>query len=357
MDTGQALSLEPLLWLGAPSEGGFLVPDAKATQSSMYGPRGVFYDGKHLIVADTGNHRVLIWFSFPDRDHAPADVVLGQRDFFSDSPNAGGDTTVGMYMPCGVWVKEGMLFVADSWNHRVLVWEEIPTECGKKPDIVVGQDSLLETEPTKGENSPANGFFWCYGVGFSGDTFFVCDTGNRRVLGWESIPEGRKEADIVLEGFGWAHAVAGNGGMTFVADAGKHRVLGWKGVPDADTEPCVILGQESLREAVDWTGMPQNERTLRFPYGVSLTDRFLAVADTTNNRVLLWTPVPREGAFLPACGVVGQDSFQEVGENKLKGVYKDTLCWSYGVHLWEDLVFVADTGNNRITVWKLRECI
>jgi len=27
----------------------------------MYAPRGVWTDGERVVVADTGNHRVLIW--------------------------------------------------------------------------------------------------------------------------------------------------------------------------------------------------------------------------------------------------------------------------------------------------------
>ncbi len=319
----------------------------------MYGPRGVFYDGKHLVVADTGNHRVMIWFSLPEVDHASADVVLGQKDFYSDSPNAGGDPIRGMYMPCGVWIKDGMLFVADSWNHRVLFWERIPEENFKAPDGVIGQDSLENTDPAKGEDVSANRFFWCYGVGFWKEGFFVCDTGNRRVMCWRELPEGNREADTVLRGFMWPHSLVWHRDLLFVADAGNHRVVGIK-EPFGEANTKVVLGQKDNQEVVDWSGLPQNERTLRFPYGVSANRDILAVADTTNNRVLLWRNIPSEGFFLPADSVLGQDDFSRVGENKLKGVFKDTLCWPYGVHLWGNYIFVADTGNNRITVWSLR---
>ncbi len=350
MGLPQTLKAEAFLWLGAPSEGGFLAPSAQANPVSMYGPRGVFYDGKHIVVADTGNHRVLIWFSLPDRDHAPADIVLGQRDFFSDKPNCGGDPSKGMYMPCGVWIEKGALFVADSWNHRILFWEEVPQESFKAPDGVLGQENLYITEPTKGEGSPTNRFFWPYGLGFWEGMFFVCDTGNRRVLAWEGFPEDGREADYVLGEVMWPHSVSGGEGLLFIADAGNHRVLGL----NKKFERKVVLGQKSFEESVDWSGFEQNSKTLRFPYGVSIGDGLLAVADTANNRVLIWRKVPREGTFIPADTVIGQEDFSKVGENALRGVYRDTLCWPYGVHLWKDTLLIADTGNNRITLWKLQ---
>ncbi len=66
------------VWLGAPATFGLALPDAQATRAHLYGPRGVWLDDQHLIVCDSGNHRVLIWNGLPSHDHAPADVVLGQ---------------------------------------------------------------------------------------------------------------------------------------------------------------------------------------------------------------------------------------------------------------------------------------
>jgi len=44
-------------------------------------PMGVATDGVRLFVADTCNNRVLIWNSIPTTNYAPADVVVGQPDF------------------------------------------------------------------------------------------------------------------------------------------------------------------------------------------------------------------------------------------------------------------------------------
>ena len=78
----------PERWLGAPAVGGLALPAANPTADQMYAPRGVFLNDEYLVVADSGNHRVLIWKGLPVADHQPADVVLGQPDFTSEGPNA-----------------------------------------------------------------------------------------------------------------------------------------------------------------------------------------------------------------------------------------------------------------------------
>ena len=38
--------------------------------ATMYAPRGVWLDDERLMVCDSGNHRVLIWNSIPTEDQA-----------------------------------------------------------------------------------------------------------------------------------------------------------------------------------------------------------------------------------------------------------------------------------------------
>ena len=113
----------PALWLGAPAPGGLALPPASPSMAWMYSPRGVFVGDEHLVVADSGNHRVLIWHGMPCCDEQPADVVLGQPDGETEGPAAGGrGPERGMHLPTGVLVHDGRLIVADAWHHRILVW-------------------------------------------------------------------------------------------------------------------------------------------------------------------------------------------------------------------------------------------
>ncbi|EUA23050.1 NHL repeat family protein [Mycobacterium xenopi 4042] len=114
----------------------------------MYSPRGVFIDEHHLVVADSGNHRVLIWHGLPTADEQSADVVLGQPDGTTEGRAAGGRGPAnGMNLPTGVLVHDGRLLVADAWHHRILVWNTIPEISSTPPDFVLGQPDDLSVNP------------------------------------------------------------------------------------------------------------------------------------------------------------------------------------------------------------------
>ncbi|MEY3205119.1 MAG: hypothetical protein RLZZ21_1450 [Planctomycetota bacterium] len=367
----------PACWLGAPAPGGLTLPAAQPTASQLYAPRGVWLDDEQLIVCDSGNHRVLIWHGEPDKDHAPADIVLGQASFMAEGPAAAGRGPAnGMHLPTGVIVAEGRLMVADAWHHRILVWNEVPQESGRPPDWCLGQGSLEAVDRNRGGVVAADSLYWPYGVAWIADRLHVADTGNRRMLIWNGLPDYDCVADVVLgqpdlvsaaenrggpagpDSFRWPHAIAGDEQRLFVADAGDHRVLSWAGQPVADRPADLVLGQPDFTTATELPHRPQGPARLRFPYGISQADDLLAVADTANNRVLIW-PLPLDAAAAaPAASVLGQDDFDASGENRWRAVTADSLCWPYGICLHRSAVdgvlhlAVADSGNNRVMIWK-----
>lgn len=364
--------MEPLFWLGAYSPGGLALPNAAPTPAQMYAPRGIFMDDRRLIVADTGNHRLLIWQQLPICDQQPADIVLGQPDFYTEGPNAAGrGPEKGLHLPTGVAVIENRLVVADSWNHRVLIWNEVPSTSDVAPDYVVGQATLSDVDKNRGGEVSAVGLYWPFGLGYVNGWFYVTDTGNRRVLGWAGLPQPDQPPDIILgqdapdlglenrgtgvaaNTFRWPHAVTGNAETLYIADAGNHRVLGWSLPLPADRPAELVLGQPDFNQAAEWPYGKQSPQALRFPYALSLSGETLAVADTANNRVLLWRNVPANGCFHPAEAVIGQPDFSANGENRWKAVERDTLCWPYGLHLHNNLLAIADSGNNRVMIWQV----
>jgi hypothetical protein len=356
--------------LGAASPGGLALPDASPTADHMYAPRGVWTDGTRVVVADSGNHRVLIWHTFPDRDGAPADVVLGQADFGREGPAAGGDDTRrGLNLPTGVGVVDDKLLVADAWHHRLLVWDGLPRDSYAVPDAVIGQPDLDRVQPNRGGKPAADTFYWPFGFADVAGVFWVADTGNRRVLGWRAgLPLDARPADIVLgqpdattrednsgglsaSTFRWPHAFAGDDRTLFVADAGDHRVLGF--TPPGAQRASLVLGQASTGVSEEFKNRPQGADRLRFPYAVVGDSRRLIAADTSNNRVLLWHDVPGSGAGVPADTVLGQRDFDANGENRWDEVADDSLCWPYGLSMSGDLLAVADSGNNRVVFWQV----
>ncbi len=369
--------MRPSVWFGAEAPGGLALPAAMPTSRQVYAPRGVWLDDERLIVADTGNHRVLIWHGPPAASHQPADVLLGQTDFTDDGAQAAGrGPESGMRLPTGVLVHEGRLVVADAWNHRILVWDEVPEHCGTAPDIVLGQPDTTSVEENRGQGCRPDGFYWPFGIAVVAGRFYVADTGNRRVLAWDGIPEPGEPPVLVLgqpdgcqrdenrgeigaASFRWVHDVAGTADQLFVADAGNHRVLAWSPPPTADGDATSVFGQSDFVTGGEFPYQPQTAAALRFPYAIAIDDQGaelrtprMAVADTANNRVLLWDDVP-DASGRPADHVLGQPDFASNGENRWDLVATDTLCWPYGLCLHAGRLAIADSGNNRVMIWEL----
>jgi hypothetical protein len=101
-----------------------------ATATAMNSPWGVASNGNQIFVADYANNRVLIWNSIPGMHGAPADVVLGQGDMThvmqnDDNQDAATDaapTARTLNYPDGLGLFEKDLWVADSGNHRWIVY-------------------------------------------------------------------------------------------------------------------------------------------------------------------------------------------------------------------------------------------
>ena len=222
----------PRACLGAISPGGLMLPEAKPTESQFYAPRGVHIDAERVIVADTGNHRVLIFNGHPSEDSPKCDVVLGQPDAFTEGPQAGGQGPAnGMFLPTGLLVTDaGQLVVADAWNHRILIWDSVPT-ASCPPDHILGQKNDTDVTENGGGEPSASVFYWPFGIAMVDGRFYVADTGNRRVLCWTGgLPTSADQpADVVLgqtdvisrdenageeagpDSFRWPHAVASDG--------------------------------------------------------------------------------------------------------------------------------------------------
>lgn len=322
-----------------------------------------------LVVADTGNHRVLIFPSYLNSEHPEAEVVLGQPDFLSES-HANGGPERGLFLPTGVMVYDHRLIVADAWHHRVLVWDQIPAENWSKPDHVIGQATTKEIEVNRGGPCSPTSLYWPFGIGVAGGKFWIADTGNRRVLGWKALPLHGEAPDVVLgqkdgyaneenrgelgpASFRWVHDIAGDESHLFCCDAGNHRVLNWPAGVQGDSDCSFVLGQQDPYSAQEWPYGPQSPDKLRFPYGASFDGGHLAIADTANNRILLYNSPPSRTAQ-GANAVLGQPDFAANGENHWKAVTMDTLCWPYGICLKGDRLAVADSGNNRVMIWNLK---
>jgi NHL repeat-containing protein len=349
-----------------------IVPGA----STLFGPRGACLASARgpLFVCDTGHHRLLIWQTPPRADQAPADLLIGQPQFSREGRNAKGDVGAAtLNMPTGIAVSDGVLAVADAWNHRILLWHGHPDRSNRPADVVLGQADFIGGIANRGNSVPGDDTLnWCYGVAIADGNLIVCDTGNRRVLIWDGIPaENGAPADLVLGqrdfitrddnageaggalGMRWPHGIAVARGMLFVSDAGNNRVMVWRTFPRSNGRPCdFVLGQ------TDAMGLDHNRAAyyptssaMNMPYGLTVQGGLLIVSDTANSR-LLGFELDALAMDTPAIALAGQPSFSDKGDNRWRCAGRDSLCWPYSATACGSTLAIADSGNNRVLLWE-----
>jgi hypothetical protein len=316
----------------------------------------------------------MIWPECPATDGQPAAFVIGQADFGSEGRNGKRPVSAAtLNVPAGVAASAGVLAVADSWNHRILIWHGYPQRSNQPADVVLGQDDFAGGSANRGGgDAGAATLNWCYGVTIADGRLFVADTGNRRVLVWDRIPERPgTPADLVLgqrdfncrdenagEGVGargmrWPHAVALSDGMVLVADAGNNRIMVWRSLPRQNGVPCdFVLGQATLAEQ-DNNGAAYHPTaaTMNMPYGIAVLCGHVAIADTANSRLLGFG---RDGLAIGARAtrLTGQPGFAGKGDNRWALPCRDSLCWPYGISACGGQLVIADSGNNRVLLWE-----
>lgn len=330
-------------------------------------------EGGPLFVCDTGHHRLMIWDEHPTRDNAPADHVIGQPDALSEGRNGQGPVgPATLNMPTGISTDGSILAVADAWNHRILIWTSLPTQSNQSADIVLGQADFTGGLANRGgRKARADTMNWCYGVTIADGRLYVADTGNRRVLVWNSIPDcNGQPADLVLgqpemstrddniagvdnrAGMRWPHTVAIDNGHILVADAGNNRIMVWTAMPNADGAPCsFVLGQAGF-DGVDHNraGYRPGSSALNMPYGLLVHDGRLLCADTANSRLVSY-PLDLLEMDAAATRLAGQNGFSNKGDNRWRIAARDSMCWPFGLAAAGETLAIADTGNNRVLLW------
>ena len=337
-----------VLFYGSVAEGGPAAavlgqPDfhgsAPATsRSGLNGPVAVAVGAGRMAVVDHGSNRVLIY----DRilgsgEPVPeATSVLGQPDFESSAPSCGPG---GLNRPHAVVISpSGKLIVADMQNNRLLVWNAIPAPgtFAPRPDLVVGQSDL--------------------------DHCAFRDEDQDGVLDRENgNPVLRATARMMQPFDVWT-----DDKRLAVVDSSSNRVLIWNTFPTTNFQPAdVVLGHADFvgldfndAPPIDGVRPKPTARTFADPRGIHSDGTSLAVADTYNNRVLIWSTFPQSN-YQPADIVLGQPDFVGAATMDQDGngvidpptaVNAQVLSRPMRVLLTPYALFISDTEHNRVVV-------
>ncbi|GEM_PF-1151013 len=256
-------------------------------------------DGK-IYVADADNNRIQVYSE--NGEHLStigAEMQPVYDDFSLASPT---DVSVD---------REGNIYVADKNNHRVQVFSPM------------GEHVMTFGSREKREaGSDNNHLFVPGGVSVSGDIVYIADTGNARVQVFNTTGEYLKTIDVDC------YSVEVDSGRIYYAEAPFHAIL--------------ITSEEG--ETIQLFGTPGESGTdmehLNFPLAVDAdSDGNVYVADTGNHRVVIYRGVEDR---------VGDEVWGETG---VKGTDITHFSSPEGIAVWNNMVFVSDTGNSRIQVF------
>lgn len=290
--------------LGQPN---FTNTEAFTTISGLNNPRGIaFLSGNRLAVADYGNNRIVVYDTTAIQNGEPAVLLLGQQDFNYSIVDV---SATGMRGPQSVAYlpEKDRLFVADTFNSRVLVFDNISSGAvtGRFADYVLGQTDFERT----GGATTNLGVRYPSGVAVDSVSkkLFVADSENNRVLVFDAM-------DIY---------------------SGKQAVG--------------VLGQTDFLS----NGGDTSDRRMTRPMGLAVSPgKHLWVADSGNNRILVFK-LQDSYAGEPAFDVYGQGDFMSFsggdGEGRLA---LGSLSLALAADASSNTLYVPDDENNRIVVFK-----
>jgi hypothetical protein len=382
----------------------------------LYTPTGVAVDvsvtPNRLYVADTSNHRVLVWLDAnAGASGRPADLVIGQPDFI-ERP-CGALSASSLCNPQVLTVDStGRLYVHDARACRVLGFER-PMANGPSASMVWGTATF--TSSCVGSVGPSYLSSGVTGLAVAptGD-LFVSDRSANRVIRFPS--QGAPPswpATTATSVFGqasftttfWAcpsatfcqvQGIATSGSRLFVTD--YDRILEFAAQPDGGwplstlpTAATTVLGLPRAANAysgtpmglttVDssgtlWAAQPSSSRVLRFdpPFvdgelpasivseqgatGVAATTSATFISSSQLHRVVRFAaPTPPTGAT-PIAPVFGQTSFTSVTPNGLKpGSIATPTAIAIDTTTTPNSLWVLDSTNRRVLGWRTTDVV
>lgn len=289
-------------------------------------PTGLATDGSNLLVADRWNNRILIWRVAPSANTPPA-LVLGQPDFNSNNSGIGRDQ---LNWPGNVAVTAGgRIVAADTNNDRILIWNQFPDRNAAPASVVL--DLLRMSDAVVSSTGPPVRLSWPWGVWTDGQRLAAVATHGAAVLLWNSFPtRDNQPPDAIFrpQGAGTPRNITSDGQSFFALSdhnygaASQPATMVWLEFPPRPDGPPAFVFPEWLkgtttaagglilsgRDSISiWSAIPRDAQSRPSvslkpssyrngdgPDAVIAQGR-LYVSNYNGNNVLVWNSVPRAG--------------------------------------------------------------
>ena len=342
-------------------------------QTGLNNPTGLAVDaGGNLYVADTGNNRILRYpqpFNAANANEFP-NLVIGQQSLATSAANLNGlsasslSTSKSGAGRTGIaFDPSGNLWVADTVNNRALRFPAAALAAGSKfapADMVIGQ-AAFNSSAAGASRTILSGLKSPNGISVSSSgTLYITDQFSR-VLVFPTPSTGATAANMfgndssstpTANSLSNPTGVVAAGAGVYVADAPNNRVLAFAS-GQSSTGASAVIGQLSFTEnKVNKGAGDASANSFHTPGDLAAAAQELYVADTGNNRVLVFTLSPA-GVSSSAVRVIGQLDFPYTGVNMV-----DAKGFSFANGFPAGAVidssatpahlYVPDTFNNRI---------
>lgn len=321
--------------------------------ATLASPRWAAVDSAtgQLWVSDAGAHRVMR-FASVERflDGESAQLVLGQAAFTDAAPNRGSSPTAAtLNDPAGVLVDEGgNLYVADSGNHRVLIYRP-PFSSGMDAAAVIGQPNLTSNL----SNNGPSGLSTPMGLSLDlGGNLLIADYHNARAVRFilPYNPAQSPTGSFSARGAGVAASrtvsdvAVDSSGKIWIVEEANHRAIRLDVSSEIlGTRVDAVLCQPDFASTAPGTAADRCSG----PTGIALDfEGGVYVADRLNNRVVHF-PTAQNGTS--ATGLAGQIVFTAGACNQGASPGATTLCLptSAMIDRTGNLI-VSDSGNGRV---------
>lgn len=164
-----------------------------------------------------------------------------------------------------------------------------------------------------------------------------------RVLGQASFTAFDNTCTVNAATFCEPMDVEAGGGKLWIVDGANSRVLVYNTLePESSSSAGFVLGQPGFTS----NGFGASATTMNYPNAVTIVGNKLLVADSSNNRVLIWNTLPTT-TQAPANVVVGQADMT----SDTAATAANRLVYAGGVESDGTRMFISDYGNNRILIW------
>jgi hypothetical protein len=344
-----------------------------ADKTNFLAPYGMLLKGTQMFVADTGNHRVLVWNGIPTTNDTAPNFAIGQQDVDTVTFPSGSSAQNTLNSPRGLCASSNKLFVTESGNHRVSIYN-LPIT-GNQPNAiaVLGQPTYLDNSSCAATSKGCFNQAWGCFYDEVSDELFVTDRNNHRIIYWQNFMTNFEAGPDPMDGgasdakqflgtwvFGsndatsacsatklntpigvWADAT-----NLWIADTGNKRVVGFNRNITSDTPTQLITLGETTNSSC---GGGTTQALLSNSIGVISVSGKIYTANSNSRRVVMWDNPTADGE--PMTSVMGQINFT----NSNYGESGSQVPMSNPEFLYTDgkRIFQSDSVTNKISIYPL----